>query len=89
MLSSRTSSRPITSFLFAMLLVTASNAQTPPHLHPLSLWYRRPAAQWREAPPIGNGRLGAMVFGGANSIASNGDSQDDKLSEPVADGSHL
>jgi alpha-L-fucosidase 2 len=31
---------------------------------PLSLWYRRPAAQWVEAMAIGNGRLGAMVFGG-------------------------
>jgi alpha-L-fucosidase 2 len=30
----------------------------------LALWYRRPAAQWVEALPIGNGRLGAMVFGG-------------------------
>ena len=27
----------------------------------LVLWYRRPAAQWVEALPIGNGRLGAMV----------------------------
>jgi alpha-L-fucosidase 2 len=30
----------------------------------LSLWYRQPAAAWTEALPIGNGRLGAMVFGG-------------------------
>lgn len=30
----------------------------------LSLWYRRPAAIWDEALPIGNGRLGAMIFGG-------------------------
>ena len=30
----------------------------------LVLWYRRPAGQWVEALPIGNGRLGAMVFGG-------------------------
>jgi alpha-L-fucosidase 2 len=30
----------------------------------LVLWYDRPAAQWIEALPIGNGRLGAMVFGG-------------------------
>ncbi len=31
---------------------------------PLSLWYRTPATKWSEALPIGNGRLGAMVFGG-------------------------
>ena len=30
----------------------------------LRLWYRRPAAHWLEALPLGNGRLGAMVFGG-------------------------
>jgi alpha-L-fucosidase 2 len=28
------------------------------------LWYRQPAVKWTEALPIGNGRLGAMVFGG-------------------------
>ena len=30
----------------------------------LELWYRRPAERWVEALPVGNGRLGAMVFGG-------------------------
>ena len=30
----------------------------------LKLWYRQPAQQWTEALPVGNGRLGAMVFGG-------------------------
>ncbi|HRG80885.1 MAG TPA: glycoside hydrolase family 95 protein [Chitinophagaceae bacterium] len=30
----------------------------------LKLWYRQPAMKWTEALPIGNGRLGAMVFGG-------------------------
>ena len=29
----------------------------------LRLWYRKPAADWNEALPIGNGRLGGMVFG--------------------------
>ncbi len=38
--------------------------ESPPPEGPLCLWYRRPAAQWIEALPIGNGRLGAMVFGG-------------------------
>jgi len=28
------------------------------------LWYRQPAQQWTEALPVGNGRVGAMVFGG-------------------------
>ncbi len=28
------------------------------------LWYRRPADEWEEALPLGNGRLGAMVYGG-------------------------
>src|SRR5271170_6423271 len=28
------------------------------------LWYTQPAAKWTEALPIGNGRMGAMVFGG-------------------------
>lgn len=29
-----------------------------------ALWYRQAAANWNEALPIGNGRLGGMVFGG-------------------------
>jgi alpha-L-fucosidase 2 len=32
----------------------------------LTLWYRAPAETWTEALPIGNGRLGAMVFGGTD-----------------------
>ncbi|RXK86704.1 glycoside hydrolase family 95 protein [Filimonas effusa] len=31
---------------------------------PLDLWYRQPATKWTEALPIGNGRLGAMIYGG-------------------------
>ncbi len=31
--------------------------------HHLKLWYDEPAQQWTEALPIGNGRLGAMLFG--------------------------
>lgn len=30
------------------------------------LWYDKPAKEWVEALPIGNGRLGAMVFGGTS-----------------------
>jgi len=32
----------------------------------LKLWYRQPAKEWTEALPVGNGRLGAMVFGGVD-----------------------
>ncbi len=32
--------------------------------HNLKLWYSQPAQKWTEALPIGNGRLGAMIFGG-------------------------
>ena len=32
--------------------------------NPTTLWYKQPAVKWEEALAIGNGRLGAMVFGG-------------------------
>lgn len=41
---------------------TLERGSPPPR--PLTLWYRQPAKQWVEALPVGNGRLGAMVFGG-------------------------
>ena len=31
------------------------------------LWYQKPAQNWNEALPIGNGRIGGMVFGGIRS----------------------
>jgi alpha-L-fucosidase 2 len=37
----------------------------------LVLWYEKPASQWVDALPIGNGRLGAMVFGGGEDGAFN------------------
>ncbi len=43
--------------------VTFINESSAPKT-PLNLWYRRPAQAWEEALPIGNGRLGAMIFGG-------------------------
>jgi alpha-L-fucosidase 2 len=30
------------------------------------LWYQQPAKEWTEALPVGNGRLGAMIFGKVN-----------------------
>ena len=38
----------------------------PPPAAPLCTWYRQPAAEWVEALPLGNGHMGAMVYGGVN-----------------------
>ncbi|MEV0847685.1 glycoside hydrolase N-terminal domain-containing protein [Streptomyces sp. NPDC049954] len=37
-----------------------------PSREPLVAWYDKPAREWLEALPVGNGRLGAMVFGGTD-----------------------
>ncbi|HEU5135889.1 MAG TPA: glycoside hydrolase family 95 protein [Steroidobacteraceae bacterium] len=42
----------------------AGAAESQSDASPLTLWYRQPAEVWTEALPIGNGRLGAMIFGG-------------------------
>jgi alpha-L-fucosidase 2 len=42
-------------------------AAATPAASDLTLWYRRPAPQWDHALPVGNGRLGGMVFGGVRS----------------------
>ena len=47
--------------LFCLLPIVVSCSMMPkPNL---KLWYDEPAAQWVEALPLGNGRLGAMVYG--------------------------
>ena len=46
--------------LFLILSAMTLQAQREPLL---KLWYEHPAERWVEALPIGNGRLGAMVFG--------------------------
>ncbi len=43
---------------------TGNTTQKEKDWSALTLWYRQPAAQWIEALPVGNGRLGAMVYGG-------------------------
>ena len=58
--------------VFARLVVDELRKVVPalaPYLRaepisPLTLWYQQPAVNWVEALPVGNGRMGAMVFGG-------------------------
>jgi len=54
-------SRIWTSLWLASAALAGTTSAADPELR---LWYREPAATWTEALPIGNGRLGAMVFGG-------------------------
>jgi alpha-L-fucosidase 2 len=51
-----------TLFPLLLSLVTVLNISAQ-DVSPLKLWYNRPATQWVEALPVGNGRLGAMIYG--------------------------
>ena len=46
--------------ILSLVLYANVSAQNESHL---KLWYDQPAKQWVEALPIGNGRLGAMIYG--------------------------
>ena len=46
-----------------LLWATVSFAQPNRTSPGLRLWYDKPASEWAEALPLGNGSLGAMVFG--------------------------
>ncbi|MBN2001460.1 glycoside hydrolase N-terminal domain-containing protein [candidate division KSB1 bacterium] len=50
------------SFIIIILLFAFSQIQAEPS--ELKIWFDHPAKEWNEALPVGNGRLGAMVFGG-------------------------
>ncbi|TDJ68677.1 MAG: glycoside hydrolase family 95 protein [Planctomycetota bacterium] len=47
-----------------LLLLALVPSQELTTFDDLVLWYEQPAERWVEALPVGNGRLGAMVFGG-------------------------
>ncbi|MDR3328553.1 MAG: glycoside hydrolase family 95 protein [Prevotellaceae bacterium] len=50
--------------LAAALLCGACACEQPQQS--LQLWYNQPAEKWLDAAPLGNGRLGAMVYGGVD-----------------------
>jgi alpha-L-fucosidase 2 len=52
--------RTLTLLVLAATFACTSNQ---PEHHDLRLWYDEPANTWTEALPVGNGRLGAMVYG--------------------------
>ena len=48
--------------IIAAICIAAANSNA--YAGDMELWYRSEAKDWVEALPVGNGRLGAMVFGG-------------------------
>ena len=48
----------------AAYLLSSSESSADETTRSNIIWYRKPAENWNEALPIGNGRLGGMVFGG-------------------------
>src|SRR5688500_715023 len=48
----------------SILFIFLANPATICAQSSLKLWYNKPATQWVEALPVGNGHIGGMVFGG-------------------------
>ncbi|MFM2232231.1 MAG: hypothetical protein RJB31_932, partial [Bacteroidota bacterium] len=63
--------KSLQNVMFIVTLIFSSNtiqAQVPGMTNPQShggneIWFKQPASTWLEALPLGNGTLGAMVFG--------------------------
>lgn len=53
-----------TLFMMAALGIVLSVSAPAETANVMTMWYGQPAKIWTEASPVGNGRLGAMVFGG-------------------------
>ena len=53
----------VINLLIAATVLSASAQSSNPYL----LWYESAAGQFEEALPLGNGRLGVMVYGGVRS----------------------
>lgn len=51
------------NLFFIAIVLMSSCTSSEKQEHNLKLWYAQPAAEWTEALPVGNGRLGAMVYG--------------------------
>ena len=54
------------SLILSLLVLAATGCGREDESARWSLWYQAPAEEWTEALPVGNGSLGAMVFGGVS-----------------------
>lgn len=55
------------SFVLGMVGLLSGGTARAQYPDELKIWFSHPASHWNEALPVGNGRLGAMVFGGVQS----------------------
>lgn len=53
----------VVSFIFSLTFSCCNAQEDGASRSALSLWFNHPAFSWNEALPVGNGQLGAMVFG--------------------------
>jgi len=61
---------------------TRSVSQNDEEWNHLKLWYNKPAQKWTEALPVGNGRLGAMVYGTVQTERPGGSSSKENMPRP-------
>jgi alpha-L-fucosidase 2 len=54
----------IAILLITGLIFVMPDSSTIQKNEDIKLWYEKPASKWEEALPLGNGRLGAMIYGG-------------------------
>jgi alpha-L-fucosidase 2 len=68
MISSKLFPMRLTQMTFMVFLVVSVATPVLSQSKPsqLKLWFNKPASDWNEALPVGNGRLGAMIFGNVN-----------------------
>ena len=54
----------LTTFSFCLLSISGSLLSGQDKPSNMKIWFNQPALNWNDALPVGNGRLGAMIFGG-------------------------
>lgn len=55
----------LVSILMTTLFFSCTYSEPEKEINPsLDLWYNQPAKAWTDALPLGNGRIGAMIYGG-------------------------
>ena len=69
-MNTRKNHKPVRSFVARLLAIVILGCPAVlcgaanPNPSDMVIWYRQPAAAWLQAMPLGNGMIGAMVFGG-------------------------